>query len=104
MARRTARRGVQQQLTLPAGGQLEPSKLDRAWRHIRAEGKEGGIMNFKNYENYELERMASKLTIRGMWVDAEKLRKTRSTQGLSEEAVRIIREAQRPPLLCPDIA
>ena len=54
-------------------------------------------MNFK--KGYELDRMISKLRIRGMYSDAEKLEKNRSTNGLCNEAVRIIKEARRPTVL-----
>ena len=53
-------------------------------------------MNFT--KGYELDRMVSKLRIRGMYSDAEKLEANRSTNGLRKEAAQIVREAQRPPI------
>lgn len=44
---------------------------------------------------YELERLISKLRIRGMYSDANKLEKDRSTQFLSKEAQKIIEKERR---------
>ena len=54
-------------------------------------------MNFQ--KGYELERLIEKLRIRGMYSDAEKLEENHSTNGLSNEAAQIVREAQRPAIL-----
>jgi hypothetical protein len=54
-------------------------------------------MNFT--KGYELDRLVSKLRIRGMYSDAEKLEENRSTNGLSNEAAQIVGEAQRPAIL-----
>jgi len=48
-------------------------------------------MNFK--KGYELERLVAKLRIRGMFSDADKLEDNRSTNGLSNVATQIVREA-----------
>ena len=48
-------------------------------------------MNFK--KGYELERLVAKLRTRGMYSDADKLEENRSTNGLSNEATQIVREA-----------
>lgn len=48
-----------------------------------------------NYQGYELQRLVSKLRIRGMKSDADKLEKNRSTNGLSNEAAQIVREEAR---------
>jgi hypothetical protein len=53
-------------------------------------------MNFQ--KGYELERLVSKLHIRGMYSDAEKLGKNQSTNGLSAEAAQIVREEARPEI------
>lgn len=50
-------------------------------------------MNFQ--KGYELQRLVSKLRIRGMNTDADKLEKNQSTNGLSNEAVQIIKEEAR---------
>ena len=50
-------------------------------------------MNFK--KGYELERLVSKLRIRGLHSDAAALEKNRSTNGLGSEALRIVREEAR---------
>jgi hypothetical protein len=50
-------------------------------------------MNFQ--KGYELQRLVSKLRIRGMYSDADKLEENRSTNGLSNEAVRVIKEEAR---------
>ncbi len=50
-------------------------------------------MNFQ--KGYELERLVAKLRIRGMYSDAEKLEANRSTNGVSQEAARIVRDEQR---------
>lgn len=50
-------------------------------------------MNFQ--KGYELQRLVSKLRIRGMYSDADKLEENRSTNGLSNEAVQIIKEEAR---------
>ncbi len=50
-------------------------------------------MNFQ--KGYELERLISKLRIRGMNADADKLEKNQSTNGLSNEAVQIVKEEAR---------
>jgi len=50
-------------------------------------------MNFK--KGYELERLISKLRIRGMYSDAAKLEENRSTNDLSNEAAQIVREEAR---------
>lgn len=54
-------------------------------------------MNFQN--GYELQRLVSKLRIRGMYSDADKLEENRSTNGLSNEAAQIVRDEQRPAIL-----
>ena len=51
-------------------------------------------MNFK--KGYELERLISKLRIRGMYFDADKLEENQSTNGLCNEAAQIVREETRP--------
>jgi len=48
-------------------------------------------MNFK--KGYELENLVAKLRIRGMYSDADRLEDNRSTNGLNDEAARIVREA-----------
>lgn len=53
-------------------------------------------MNFE--KGYEIDRMVSKLRIRGMYSDAAKLEENRSTNGLSNEAVQIVSDAQRPAI------
>ncbi len=50
-------------------------------------------MNFK--KGYELERLVAKLRIRGMYSDADKLEENQSTNGLSNEAVQIVRAEAR---------
>ena len=50
-------------------------------------------MNFQ--KGYELDRLVSKLRIRGMHSDAAKLEDNRSTNGLSSDAARIVREEAR---------
>ena len=50
-------------------------------------------MNFQ--KGYELERLVSKLRIRGMNTDANKLEENRSTNGLSNQAAQIVREEAR---------
>jgi len=50
-------------------------------------------MNFQ--KGYELERLISKLRIRGMNTDANKLEENRSTNGLSNEAAQLVREEAR---------
>ena len=50
----------------------------------------------KTFEKgYELSRLISKLRIRGMYSDADKLEANRNTNGLSEEAQKIIKEETR---------
>jgi len=50
-------------------------------------------MNFQ--KGYELQRLVSKLRIRGMNTDADKLEENRSTNGLSNEAAQIVKEEAR---------
>ena len=55
--------------------------------------QEDNEMNFQ--KGYELGRLISKLRIRGMNADANKLEENQSTNGLSNEAAQIVREEAR---------
>lgn len=47
----------------------------------------------KNFSGYELERLVSKLRLRSMYSDADKLEKDCRTNYLSKEATEIVRKA-----------
>jgi len=52
-------------------------------------------MDARNFQGYELQRLISKLRIRGLYTDADKLEKDRAINYLSNEAVKIIKEEIR---------
>lgn len=52
-------------------------------------------MDSRNFQGYELQRLVSKLRIRGFSSDADKLEKDRSINFLSKQASQIVREEVR---------